>query len=96
SFYRVLILVLLKTHLGLVNGREAKPLSRPSMVSLQKNWLHVCGGFLISYELVLSAAHCPENSEILTAVVGTHDLKNKIEGSVGFGVKSYHQHPNFT
>uniref|UniRef100_A0A8C1V0R3 Peptidase S1 domain-containing protein n=1 Tax=Cyprinus carpio TaxID=7962 RepID=A0A8C1V0R3_CYPCA len=71
-------------HLGLVNGREAKPHSRPSMV--QKNWLHVCGGFLISDEFVLSAAHCPENSEILTVVVGTHDLKNKIEGSVGFGV----------
>uniref|UniRef100_A0A671SG62 trypsin n=1 Tax=Sinocyclocheilus anshuiensis TaxID=1608454 RepID=A0A671SG62_9TELE len=83
-------------HVGIVNGREAKPHSRPYMVCLQKNWLHVCGGFLISDEFVLAAAHCRENSETLTVVVGAHDLKNKTEGSVRFGVKSYHQHSNFT
>uniref|UniRef100_A0A8C1L3E2 Peptidase S1 domain-containing protein n=1 Tax=Cyprinus carpio TaxID=7962 RepID=A0A8C1L3E2_CYPCA len=58
-------------HLGIVNGREAKPHSRPSMVSLQKNWLHVCGGFLISDEFVLSAAHCPEKQSVLTILLAT-------------------------
>ncbi|XP_016340664.1 granzyme-like protein 2 [Sinocyclocheilus anshuiensis] len=66
------------------------------MVSVQKNWLHTCGGFLISDEFVLTAAHCRKNSETLTVVVGAHDLKNKTEGSVCIEVKSYHQHPDFT
>ncbi|KAF4097689.1 hypothetical protein G5714_021697 [Onychostoma macrolepis] len=79
---------------GIVNGTEAKPHSRPFMVSLQKNWRHVCGGFLISDGFVLTAAHCWKN-EKLTAVVGAHDLRQN-EGSVRIGVKSYHMHPNFT
>ncbi|XP_058616582.1 chymotrypsin-C-like [Onychostoma macrolepis] len=79
---------------GIVNGTEAKPHSRPFMVSLQKNWRHVCGGFLISDRFVLTAAHCWKN-EKLTAVVGAHDLRQN-EGSVRIGVKSYHMHPNFT
>ncbi|KAF4097686.1 hypothetical protein G5714_021694 [Onychostoma macrolepis] len=79
---------------GIVNGTEAKPHSRPFMVSLQKNWQHVCGGFLISDRFVLTAAHCWKN-ENLTAVVGAHDLRQN-EGSVRIGVKSYHMHPNFT
>ncbi|RXN24214.1 granzyme B(G,H)-like protein [Labeo rohita] len=43
---------------GIVNGTKAKPHSRPYMVSLQKNKEHFCGGFLISDEFVLTAAHC--------------------------------------
>ncbi|KAL0151343.1 hypothetical protein M9458_053337 [Cirrhinus mrigala] len=43
---------------GIVNGREVKPHSRPYMVSLQKNLKHACGGFLISDEFVMTAAHC--------------------------------------
>ncbi len=45
-------------NVGIVNGTEAKPHSRPYMVSLQKSRRHVCGGFLISDRLVLTAAHC--------------------------------------
>ncbi|XP_058616099.1 granzyme-like protein 2 [Onychostoma macrolepis] len=85
-----------RVNVGIVNGTEVKPHSRPYMVSVQKNWLHICGGFLISDEFVLTAAHCRKNSETLTVVVGAHDLKNKTEGSVCIRVKSYHQHPDFT
>ncbi|XP_051765534.1 duodenase-1-like isoform X16 [Ctenopharyngodon idella] len=85
-----------RVNVGIVNGTEAKPHSRPYMVSLQKNWLHVCGGFLISDEFVLTAAHCRKRPETLTVVVGAHELKNKTEGSVRIGVMSYHQHPDFT
>ncbi|XP_073699752.1 mast cell protease 4-like [Garra rufa] len=85
-----------RVNVGIVNGWEAKPHSRPYMVSVQRNWLHTCGGFLVSDEFVLTAAHCRENSQTLTVVVGAHDLKNKTEGSVYIGVKSYHKHPNFT
>ncbi len=44
--------------MGIVNGTEAKPHSRPYMVSVQSNKEHICGGFLISDEFVLTAAHC--------------------------------------
>ncbi|XP_067270912.1 duodenase-1-like [Pseudorasbora parva] len=83
-----------RVNVGIVNGTETKPHSRPYMVSVQKNWFHICGGFLISEEFVLTASHCQMNSETLTVVVGAHDLKNKTEGSVHIGVKSYHKHPD--
>ncbi|XP_043079387.1 granzyme B-like [Puntigrus tetrazona] len=78
---------------GIVNGTEVKPHSRPFMVSLQKNWRHACGGFLISDRFVMTAAHCWKN-EKLTAVVGAHDLRQD-DKSVRIGVKSYHVHPKF-
>ncbi|XP_050957809.1 granzyme G-like [Labeo rohita] len=80
---------------GIVNGKEAKPHSRPYMVSLQINGHHHCCGFLISDEFVMTAAHCQKN-QVMTAVVGAHDLKNKNEGSVCIGVKSYHKHPDYS
>ncbi|CAM4656413.1 unnamed protein product [Leuciscus chuanchicus] len=79
-------------NVGIVNGTEAKPHSRPYMVSLQTNGQHICGGFLISDQFVLTAAHCRNKNEILTAVVGAHNLKNENEGSVCIGVKSYIKH----
>ncbi|XP_059398965.1 granzyme B-like [Carassius carassius] len=82
-------------NMGIVNGTEAEPHSRPYMVSLQINGLHNCCGFLISNEFVLTAAHCQKN-KTLTAVVGAHDLKNKTDGSVRIRVKSYHQHPDYS
>uniref|UniRef100_A0A672L9V8 trypsin n=1 Tax=Sinocyclocheilus grahami TaxID=75366 RepID=A0A672L9V8_SINGR len=74
-----------KKRLTGMNGTEAKPHSRPFMVSLQKNWRHICGGFLISDRFVMTAAH---------SVVGAHDLRQN-EESVRIGVKSYHMHPDF-
>ncbi|RXN08185.1 complement factor D-like protein [Labeo rohita] len=79
---------------GIVNGTEAKPHSRPYMVSLQRSHRHVCGGFLISNRFVMTAAHCRKENETLTALVGAHDL-TKNEGSVRIEVKAYHQHPDF-
>uniref|UniRef100_A0A8C1L8J1 trypsin n=1 Tax=Cyprinus carpio TaxID=7962 RepID=A0A8C1L8J1_CYPCA len=88
----IFIFIQSRVNVGIVNGTEAKPHSRPYMVSLQKYFKHVCGGFLISDEFVLTAAHC--NKEGLTAVVGAHDLK-KDKGSIHIRVKSYHIHPDF-
>ncbi|XP_051765551.1 mast cell protease 4-like isoform X21 [Ctenopharyngodon idella] len=81
-------------NVGIVNGTEVKPHSRPYMVSLQKNREHICGGFLISDEFVLTAAHCWDGSEVLTVVVGAHDLNN-IKSSDRIDVESYKPHPNY-
>ncbi|XP_056303718.1 duodenase-1-like [Danio aesculapii] len=96
----VLLLVSLVPHLtftarvGIEDGTEAKPHSRPYMVSLQKNNWHSCGGFLISKEFVLTAAHCWKKGDVITVVVGAHDLsQNEIYNS--FEVESYIPHPDY-
>ncbi|RXN35057.1 granzyme B(G,H)-like protein [Labeo rohita] len=100
----LLLLVSLLPHLtftahvkvGIVNGTEAKPHSRPYMVSIQKNGQHICGGFLISDEFVLTAAHCRNKSEIFTVVVGAHNRRNMKEGAVRIEVKTYYRHLDFS
>uniref|UniRef100_A0A671M1I4 Peptidase S1 domain-containing protein n=1 Tax=Sinocyclocheilus anshuiensis TaxID=1608454 RepID=A0A671M1I4_9TELE len=62
-------------HVGIVNGREAKPHSRP-------------------YMFVLTAAHCWKRSQILTVVVGAHDLR-KSKTLNRIGVKNYIPHPDY-
>ncbi|XP_036442672.1 chymase-like [Colossoma macropomum] len=79
---------------GIINGTEAKPHSRPYMVSLQKYGSHTCGGFLVSTQFVMTAAHCWNGREKLTAVLGAHDLFNKA-GVVRMEVASYYPHPSY-
>ncbi|XP_065099450.1 cathepsin G-like [Paramisgurnus dabryanus] len=77
----------------IVNGTKATPHSRPYMVSVQKYGKHECGGFLISDQFVLTAAHCRNDTEILTVVAGAHDLSNRQEKNVRIGVSTYNIHP---
>nr|XP_055072768.1 mast cell protease 4-like isoform X2 [Misgurnus anguillicaudatus] len=77
-------------NVGIINGTKAK--SRPYMVSVQKNGQHHCGGFLVSKQFVITAAHCFENGDKLTVVVGAHDLKPKCDR---IAVKFYHIHPGY-
>ncbi|XP_052446194.1 mast cell protease 3-like [Carassius gibelio] len=77
---------------GIVNGTEAKPHSRPYMVSIQRNQKHICGGFLVSAQFVMTAAHCFKYGDKLTVVVGAHDYT---KGSGRMGVKFYHIHPGY-
>ncbi|XP_065102538.1 granzyme F-like [Paramisgurnus dabryanus] len=79
----------------IVNGNVAQPHSRPYMVSVQKNGLHVCGGFLISDQFVMTAAHCRKDSEILTVVAGAHDLESRQENHVRIGVSTYNKPPEY-
>uniref|UniRef100_A0A8C2ANC7 trypsin n=1 Tax=Cyprinus carpio TaxID=7962 RepID=A0A8C2ANC7_CYPCA len=70
-------------NVGIVNGREAH--YRPYMVSIQLNKQHICGGFLISAQWVLTAAHCwNSRCQSLTVVVGALDLrKSNIWNHIG-------------
>ncbi len=52
------ISLLASVQVGIVNGTESKPHSRPYMVSIQRNKEHICGGFLVSEQFVMTAAHC--------------------------------------
>ncbi|KAI4900952.1 hypothetical protein NFI96_020778 [Prochilodus magdalenae] len=83
-------------NVGIVNGTEAKPHSRPYMVSIQINKRHICGGFLVTEQFVMTAAHCKNpvtNWAQMTVVVGGHDLRNVLER---VQVKEHYSHQNFT
>ncbi|XP_003201096.2 duodenase-1 [Danio rerio] len=81
-------------HVGIEDGTKAKPHSRPYMVSLQKNSRHSCGGFLITEQFVLTAAHCWKKGDVITVGVGAHDLSgNEIYDT--FEVTSYIPHPEY-
>ncbi|XP_066503410.1 granzyme-like protein 1 [Hoplias malabaricus] len=84
-------------NVGIVNGTEANPHSRPYMVSVQGNGEHVCGGFLVSDLFVMTAAHCWKESGLdkaeVTAVIGAHGLKSNDFERIA--VKEHHIHPEF-
>uniref|UniRef100_A0A8C1V1W9 Peptidase S1 domain-containing protein n=2 Tax=Cyprinus carpio TaxID=7962 RepID=A0A8C1V1W9_CYPCA len=54
-----LLSFLASVQVGIVNGTEDKPHSRPYMVSVQRKNKHKRGGFLLSEQFfILTAAHC--------------------------------------
>ncbi|MCJ8737737.1 hypothetical protein PDJAM_G00027530 [Pangasius djambal] len=82
-------------NMGIVNGSMVKAHSRPYMVSVQKDGRHICGGFLVSENFVMTAAHCWEPAVKLTVVVGAHELKKNKSALRHMEVKLYHIHPMF-
>ncbi|XP_027146042.1 LOW QUALITY PROTEIN: mast cell protease 1A [Larimichthys crocea] len=68
----------------IINGEKALKNSMLYMVSLQNSrGEHECGGFLISEDFVLTAAHCDNCRSLAKVVLGTHNLKARgIERSI--------------
>ncbi|KAJ8352517.1 hypothetical protein SKAU_G00239930 [Synaphobranchus kaupii] len=80
---------------GISRGKEAKPHSRPYMVSLQFNGGHVCGGLLIRKDFVLTSGHCREDW-LLEAVLGAHNISKNERTQQRIQAEKYHLHPKYT
>lgn len=68
----------------IVNGNEAKPAQFPYQVGvfIAFDWtiaVALCGGCLVSKNLVISAAHCFENAHSSQVILGTHNIWSQAE-----------------
>ncbi|XP_062280236.1 mast cell protease 1A-like [Scomber scombrus] len=75
----------------IIDGEKAKENSLLYMASVQNNRGHVCGGFLISEEFVVTAAHC--DSDLKSIVLGTHNLKDAKNKTRN--IEKQYKHPSF-
>ncbi|XP_072244815.1 granzyme B-like [Leuresthes tenuis] len=95
-----LMLLYLLTSLGqnaqgseIINGRKVPEKLMLYMASVQSNGDHVCGGFLISEDFVVTAAHCDKQNPT-HVVLGTHNLKKINDETMRYNVTRC-KHPDF-
>ncbi|NXK56815.1 GRAM protein, partial [Chauna torquata] len=81
----------------IIGGHEAKPHSRPYMVSVQFGGIHACGGALLHPRWVLTAAHCvlQRTKGPGTAVVGLHRLQERGAATQSFAIRTACPHPGY-
>ncbi|KAM6962614.1 mast cell protease 1A-like [Aplochiton taeniatus] len=96
-----LLIVVVLTYLGqtaafqdqIINGEEAMETALQYMASVQVDGKHLCGGFLISGDYVLTAAHCYKTK--MSVVLGTHNIKKINEKAVRYNVERICKHNSY-
>ena len=63
--------------LRIINGYSAPEIRYPYTASLQLFEKHYCGGALVAADIVITAAHCAENSPLIT--LGRYDLDDPLD-----------------
>ncbi len=82
----------------IVGGVEATPGEYSFIVSLRDDSGHFCGGSLILPDVILTAAHCTDESIDMKSVkifVGTHSQSEMLPHSEVFEVESFVRHPKY-
>ncbi|XP_067389279.1 mast cell protease 1A-like [Emydura macquarii macquarii] len=80
----------------IIGGQEARPHSRPHMAYLEiqrgQNSFH-CGGFLVSENFVLTAAHC--NGDKIKVTLGAHNIRRREASQVVIRAVRHIPHPQY-
>ncbi|KAK2726679.1 brachyurin-like [Artemia franciscana] len=81
----------------IVGGIEAIPNSWPWQVGIFIDDIYFCGGFLISDEWVMTAAHCTEGARYFDILLGSHNvLQSSEEGRLELRSYQYIEHERWS
>ncbi|KAM6216681.1 complement factor D-like [Rhynchocyon petersi] len=80
----------------ILGGHAVEAHTKPYMASVQVNGTHVCGGFLVNEQWVLSAAHCLEDAPRgkVQVLLGAHSLSLPEPSKSLYDVRRAVPHPD--